>query len=75
MKKVVIHYGGCETATIEAPDDKDMAFDTGLMQHGVLSIGEYGASGIKICAFKQWDHAWFLDEGGNGYTVTNPNPF
>lgn len=70
MKKVTIIRGGEET-TITAPDDKQMVFDPALLQHGILSIGEYGASGIKICAFKDWDNAIFLT-GDEGYTVEKP---
>lgn len=74
MKKITITRG-CDETIIEAPSDKEMVFDAGLLQHGVLSIGEYGASGIKICAFKEWDNAFFLDADGNGYTVTTPPTF
>lgn len=54
---------------ITAPEDKEMAFDPALLQHGVLVIGEYGSSGLKIAAFKNWDQALFLDPDGNGYTI------
>lgn len=69
MKKIEIYDGlGDPVAVIEAPEDKSMVFDAGLLQHGVLSIGEYGQSGQKIAAFNQWAYAIF-DAGGAGYKV------
>lgn len=72
MKKVTISFNGSET-TIVAPAGKEMVFDGGMLQGGILSIGEYGSSGIKICAFRNWDHAMFVEnDDGTGYTITNP---
>jgi hypothetical protein len=59
--------------SIKAPEDKSMAFDPSLLQHGILSIGEYGTSGIKVAAFNNWDQALFLDPDGNGYTIEAKN--
>ncbi len=61
--------GGIHKVKITAPADKEMVYDPALLQHGVLMLGEYGASGIKIAAFNQWDQALFLDPDGNGYTI------
>lgn len=73
MKKITVFRtdktGTIHKVTITAPVDKDMAFDPALLQHGVLSIGEYGTSGIKIAAFNNWDQALFLDASENGYTI------
>lgn len=62
--------GDNEAIVIEGPKDKQMVFDASLLQHGVLSIGEYGQSGIKIAAFNDWNYAVFLS-GDEGYTITN----
>jgi hypothetical protein len=62
--------GDNEAIQIEAPEGKEMVFDASLLQHGVLSIGEYGPSGIKVAAFKDWNYAVFLS-GDEGYTITN----
>lgn len=72
MKKITIIHNGEET-TITAPEGKEMVFDGALLQHGVLSLGEYGPSGTKICAFNNWDHALFFENGDeSGYTITKP---
>ena len=55
--------------SIEAPEDKEMVFDPALLQHGILSIGEYGSSGIKVAAFKEWRDAVFIDAEEAGYTI------
>ena len=60
--------GGIVAVTITAPEGKDIVFDPNLLQHGILSLGEYGASGTKIAAFNNWDQALFLD-GSEGYTI------
>lgn len=75
MKTATIHStGGVDDIRIVAPEGKEMAFDNGLLQHGILSIGEYGASGQKIAAFKDWAYVTF-DAEGAGYTIENPRPF
>lgn len=70
MQKVTIssHIGD---TTITAPEGKEMVFDPALLQHGILSLGEYGPSGLKICAFKDWDNAIFLKDE-DGYTIEKP---
>lgn len=73
MKQIIVFRrdanGKIYKVKINAPEDKEMVFDPSLLQHGVLSIGEYGPSGTKIAAFRNWDQALFLDEDGNGYTI------
>lgn len=66
MNKVIVKAAD-ETLVIEAPDGKNMVFDASLLAHGILSLGEYGPSGVKIAAFKEWEHAWFFPEG---YKIT-----
>lgn len=72
MKKVTVFRRDGDDkimkVTINAPEDKEIVFDPALLQHGVLSLGEYGPSGIKIAAFNRWDQAVFLN-GDEGYTV------
>jgi hypothetical protein len=73
MKQVIVFRpsptGGVIQVKITAPEGKEMVFDPSLLQHGVLSIGEYGSSGLKIAAFNNWDQALFLDPDGNGYII------
>ena len=71
MKKVIVTTHGGEEITIEAPEDKEMAIDQSLLQHGVLALGEYGTSGIKIAAFRDWRIA---DFGAEGYVIRG-HPF
>lgn len=68
MKNLKVYRNGHDPIEITAPADKDMVFDPALLQHGVLSVGEYGPSGYKIAAFNVWDYAVF-DEGDHGYNV------
>ena len=73
MKQIIVFRrdanGKIFRVKIAAPEGKVMSYDASLLQHGVLSVGEYGASGIKIAAFNNWDQALFLDPDGNGYTI------
>ncbi len=73
MKRITVTRHG-EALTITAPADKDMTIDGGLLQHGVLSIGEYGPSGIKIATFMDWTEAIF-DAEDHGYTIKVDHPF
>lgn len=70
MNKITVCKGDRSSVTIEAPADKKMAIDNSLLQHGCLSIGEYGPSGIKIGVFMDWSHAMF-DADEHGYKITN----
>jgi len=74
MKTVIVTSNVGEELQIKAPADKTMAIDTGLLASGILSIGEYGTSGIKIAAFKDWSSARFVDDDA-GYTFAVINPF
>lgn len=68
MKTItVIRHG--KSVTINAPADKEMVVDQSALHQRVLSIGEYGTSGIKIAAFTDWDEAWFGSEAA-GYKIT-----
>lgn len=58
MKTVCIRRRG-EVVKISAPLDKDMVVDQSALHQGILAIGEYGQSGYKIVAMKDWDEAWF----------------
>ena len=69
MNKALITRNGAGVE-ITAPEGKSMVFDPSLLQHGILSLGEYGPSGVKIVAFKNWDDALFLD-GSEGYKIKN----
>lgn len=71
MKKITVFRAIGGAVTIEAPKDKEMAYDAGLMQHGVLAIGEYGPSGVKIAAFNDWSYVNFE---APEYKVTVANP-
>ena len=73
MKRISIKRQG-ETLTIVAPADKEMVVDHEALRSGVLSIGEYGPSGIKIAAFHTWDEAIY-DAEDRGYTLNEENPF
>lgn len=73
MKRATIKSGIRETVIL-APKDKALAIDMGQLAHGVLSIGEYGPSGQKICMLINWDEVWF-DAEDHGYTITEKNPF
>lgn len=66
-------YSPTGVTIIQSPSGKTMAFDPALLQHGVLSIGEYGANGVKIAAFKHWHEAIFLN-GSEGYTIQRSLP-
>lgn len=70
MKIVKISRKGGIEVTIEAPADKDMVVDQSALHQGILSIGEYGTSGYKIAAFKDWDEAWFGAEA-HGYKIVD----
>jgi hypothetical protein len=74
MKKIIVRHGSDGTV-ITAPEGKTMAIDNGMLQHGVLMIGEYGASGIKVAAFMDWSHALLIDDGDEGYSIKVENPF
>lgn len=74
MKKVTVTKTNGDVLLIEGPEDKEMVFDPVALQHGVLVIGEYGASGTKVAAFKDWSSAFFLN-GDEGYTLSEANPF
>lgn len=71
MNKAVVAVRG-EDIEILAPEGKTMVFDASLLAHGILSLGEYGPSGVKIAAFKEWDVATF---GAEGYTIRVAKPF
>lgn len=74
MKKITIRRANGDRTSITAPDGKDMTVDQGLLQHGVLQVGEYGPSGIKIATFNDWDEAWY-DADAAGYVIAEENPF
>lgn len=57
---------------IEAPEGKTMVFDQDALRHGVLVLGEYGPSGVKLAAFKDWNEAIFINDGDAGYSVKRP---
>lgn len=67
MKTVTIRRRG-DIVKIDAPLDKDMVVDQSALHEGILSIGEYGQSGIKIVAMREWDEAWFGAENF-GYII------
>jgi hypothetical protein len=73
MKKVTV-TSGADTIEILAPEDKEMTINENALLSGVLSINEYGSSGIKIAAFRNWEKVVF-DAEGAGYTITNTTPF
>lgn len=73
MKRATIKRCG-ERVVITAPKDKELAIDMGQLQHGVLSIGEYGPSGQKICMMINWDEVWF-DAEDHGYIIEEKAPF
>ena len=73
MKRITIVRQG-ERLTITAPEGKSMAINEGVLAHGILSVGEYGPSGIKIAAFSDWNEAIF-DAEDHGYTIGIENPF
>jgi hypothetical protein len=71
MKSAKVFFNGANSPIeITAPSDKNMVFDPAVLQHGILAIGEYGPSGIKIAAFREWNYATFGAEA-EGYTITN----
>ena len=63
MNKINVKTARGGWVAIEAPEGKSMAVDASLLAHGVLSIGEYGPSGVKIAVFKEWDAASFNPDG------------
>jgi hypothetical protein len=71
MQKARVYTLG-ETLLIEAPEGKTMVFDGQQLNHGILTLGDYGPSGQKIAAFKDWSRAEFF---ADGYTITVENPF
>ena len=73
MNKIIVVRQG-QALTIRAPEGKAMAIDQGHLAHGILSINEYGPSGIKVAAFSDWNEVIF-DCEGQGYTLTEENPF
>jgi hypothetical protein len=74
MKKATITGRNGDELTITAPEGKEMVFDPGILQHGILVLGEHGPSGIKIAAFKDWTEARFVEDD-SGYTFVNDNTF
>ena len=73
MKKLTVKRGS-DTLEITAPEGKEMVINENQLIQGVLSIGEYGSSGIKIASFINWDEAIF-DAEDHGYTIIEKNPF
>lgn len=73
MKTIRIERRG-QSVTIVAPTDKEMAVDQNALQQGILSIGEFGTSGIKVAAFHDWDEVWFGAEAA-GYKISEEAPF
>jgi hypothetical protein len=72
MKHITVTRRG-EKLTIIAPADKQMSINEGTLARGILTIGEYGPSGIRIATFAEWDEAIF-DAEDHGYTVIQQNP-
>jgi hypothetical protein len=73
MKKVTIVRQG-QALTITAPEGKVMSVNEGHLAHGILSIGEFGASGVKIACFSDWSEVIF-DSEDHGYTINEDHPF
>lgn len=72
MASVTVTTTSGSIVRITAPEGKTMVADPGLLSHGILSIGEYGPSGQKIAAFKDWTVMVYDD---SGYTLEEVNPF
>ena len=73
MKTIIVKRHG-ERLKIEAPEGKVMAINDASLAQGILSIGEYGPSGVKIAAFADWSEVIF-DCEEHGYTLTEMDPF
>jgi hypothetical protein len=73
MRKMTITRNG-EKLQIEAPEGKSMTIDQQALINGVVAVGEYGPSGIKIAAFSDWTEVIFDCEDA-GYVLTELNPF
>jgi hypothetical protein len=73
MKKLLVKRGG-DVVSITAPDDKEMVINESHLANGILTIGEYGPSGLKIAAFHKWDEVIF-DAEDHGYIINNEDPF
>ena len=73
IKRISVTRRG-EVLTISAPEGKAMAINDGILQHGILSISEFGPSGIKIAAFADWSEVIF-DAEDHGYVLNIENPF
>jgi len=73
MKKITIKRGG-DVLTITAPEGKEMAINEGHLAQGILSITEFGSSGIKVAAFADWAEVIF-DAERHGYILTPESPF
>jgi hypothetical protein len=71
MNKAIVSVHG-EDFAVTAPEGKTMVFDPSLLAHGVLVLGEYGPSGVKVAAFKDWTMATFEAEG---YSIIIERPF
>lgn len=69
MKRLTVIRPVGPAITIEAPKDKEMVIDQSALHDGVLVVGEYGPSGVKIAAFHTWDYATF-DAEDHGYKIT-----
>lgn len=67
FSKVSVTRGG-QTVTITAPEGKEMTLNESHLANRVLTIGEYGASGVKVAAFLNWDEVRF-DAESHGYTL------
>jgi hypothetical protein len=73
MKKISIKRGG-DVLTITAPEGKDMAINEGHLAQGILSITEFGSSGVKVAAFADWAEVIF-DAESHGYELIEENRF
>lgn len=69
MKKLTVKRHGTPI-TIEAPEGKEMTINDSHLGQGILTIGEYGQSGIKVASFHTWDEVIF-DAEDHGYTITD----
>lgn len=62
MKKAIVAWADGREVQITAPEGKDMAVDTGLLQHGILQFGET-PGGTKIAAFQGWSAVSYEPDG------------
>lgn len=67
MNSIIITRSGADQIKIDAPKDKVMAVDSGLLAHGILAIGEYGTTGQRIAIFKEWKSVQCVDGSSSGY--------